>query len=116
MTVNNDIDDDSATKHGDYHSECLIEECLIEETSFRRELLHVGTPLINMVVYVQITNTTIRIRPLLLFLHFAEDRFISGNQVKPTRSETSLNQSLRIRLVRQSATMQVVPIHLTMWG
>ena len=70
-----------------------------------------------MVVSVQVTSTSIRIRPLLVFLHVAKDRFISGDQVKPARSETStLNRSLRIRLVRQSATMQLVSIHLTMSG
>ena len=41
-----------------------------------------------MVVSVQITSVTIRIRPSLLFPHFAKDRFISGIQVEPTRSET----------------------------
>ena len=80
MTVNNDIDDDSATKHCNSHTLPLSSsECLIEKISFRRELLRVGTPLIKMVVSVQVTSTTIRTRPSLLFLHFADYRFISGN-------------------------------------
>ena len=37
MTVNNDIDDDSATKHSDSHTRnSLDQQSLIEETSFRR--------------------------------------------------------------------------------
>ena len=64
---------------------------LIVRVSDRRDfipqkLFRVGTP-----VYLAIV--TIRIRPSLLLLHFAEDRFISGNQVKPTRSE-ALAQSI----------------------
>ena len=91
---------------------------LIVRVSDRRdlipqELLRVGTPLIKMVVSVQVFSITIRIRPSLLFLHFfTEDRFISGQHDR----RHPLNRSLRIRLVRQSATMQLVSIHLTMSG
>ena len=38
-------------------------------------------------------SVAIKIRPALLLLHLAEDRFISGNQVKPARSE-ALAQSI----------------------
>ena len=55
MTVNNDINDDSATKHGDSHTRNSHRQgVLTEENSFRRELLRVGTPLTKMVVSVQI--------------------------------------------------------------
>ena len=57
------------------------------------------------------------LRPSLLFPHFAKDRFISGDSSQAnTIGDTPLNRSLRIRLVRQSATMQLVSIHLTMSG
>ena len=117
MTVNNDIDDDSATKHSDSHTRQLSSsECLIEEIHSARELLRVGTPLTKMVVSVHVTSITIRTRPSLLLLHFAEDRFISGIKSSQHDRRHSLNRSLRMRLVRQSATMQLVSIHLTMSG
>ena len=47
------------------------------------------TPLTKMVVSVHVASVTIRTCPSLLLFLFAEDRFISGNQVKPAQSETS---------------------------
>ena len=78
------------------------------------ELLHAGTPLIKMVVSVQVTGITIRIRPSLFFLHFADSSV--GIKLSQHDRRHPLNRSLRIRLVRQSATMQLVSIHLTMSG
>ena len=46
-----------------------------------------------MVVSVHVVSVTIKTCPSLLLLHFAEDRFISGDQVKPARSE-ALAQSI----------------------
>ena len=100
MTVNNDIDDDSATKHSDFHTTlhsmwvhvvcvvCVAQVCVVHRSHFS--------------VFGSIVIT-----------HFAEDRFISGNQHDQRHP---LNRSLRMRLVRQSATMQLVSIHLTMSG
>ena len=86
MKVFNDIDDDS-------DPQLSSSECLIEEIPCRKGLFRVGTPLTKMVVPVHAANVTIRTCPPLLLLHFAEDRFISGNQVKPARSE-ALAQSI----------------------
>ena len=51
------------------------------------------TPLTKMVVSIYVASVTIRTCPSLLLLHFAKDRFMSGNQVKPARSE-ALTQSI----------------------
>ena len=79
----------------------------MEETSFRRELLRVGTPLTKMVVSVHVTSVTIRTRPSLFLLHSAEDRFISGKQVKPTRSE-ALTQSITSHAFGKTGVSQTI--------
>ena len=53
-------------------------ECLIEEISLHKVLFRVETPLTKMVVPVCTASVAIRIRPALLLLHLAEERFLSG--------------------------------------
>ena len=65
---------------------------LIVRVSDRRDftpqgLIRVGTSLTKMIVPVFSASVAIRIRHALLLLHLGEDRFISGDQVKPIRSE-----------------------------
>ena len=93
MTGINDIDDDSATKHGDIRPATLIARVSDLRDFTPQGLIRVGTSLTKMIVPVCTASVAIKIRPALLFLHFAEDRFISGDQVKPARSET-LAQSM----------------------
>ena len=52
-----------------------------------------GTPLTKMVVHVCVTSVVIRARSALLLFHFTMDRFVSGEQIQPARSET-LTQSI----------------------
>ena len=118
MTVNNDIDDDSATKHGDSHTPVT----LIVRVPDRRDLIPQGAPSCRTAI-----NLNGRFCPNHQHYHQESSfpfcfcilqRTDSSVGIKSSQHDRrhSLNRSLRIRLVRQSATMQLVSIHLTMSG
>ena len=62
-----------------------------------------------MVVPVYAASVAVRTRPALLLLHFAEDRFVSGEQVQPARSEAParVDPSHHVGLVRTDLFSQL---------
>ena len=117
MTVNNDINDDSAT-----NTVILTPVTLIVRVSDRRELIPQGAPSCRNAI-----DQNGRFCPnhpalpsgfVLPFCFLILQRTDSSVGFKSSQHDRrhSLNRSLRIRLVRQSATMQLVSIHLTMSG